>query len=252
MKHKVYVSPSVQENNVGVAGFETEEQRMQAIGARVKYYLEAQAGKFDIRCNKPEMTLGQIANDSDSFGAELHVAIHSNAGAASAVGTEVYYHGPTKANGYKIAQLMFDEIAPMSPGADRGVKDDHVLYDNGLYELRETSAPAALIEVGFHTNVAEATWIINETEKIALGIARAICKYFGVQFVNPHDAKPEKPAEPQKNDVPAWKTAGVSYLKAMGYIGSDHDPLEVVDFGTLGTILKNYDLQLAKKLQAKG
>lgn len=39
--------------------------------------------------------------------------------------------------------------------------------------------------------------------------------------------------------IPKWKIEGVQYLKENGFISSFHNPLEIVDIGTLGTILKN-------------
>ncbi len=41
--------------------------------------------------------------------------------------------------------------------------------------------------------------------------------------------------------VPEYKINGEKYLRDMLYITSKHDPLEIIDFGTLGIILMNYD-----------
>lgn len=54
-----------------------------------------------------------------------------------------------------------------------------------------------------------------------------------------------KKAEPLK--LMTWKEKGVVYMKKMGYITGDHSPEEVVDMGTLGTILKNRDQKIGVK-----
>ncbi len=40
--------------------------------------------------------------------------------------------------------------------------------------------------------------------------------------------------------APQWKIDAVSWLKTEGIISSDHDPLETIDMGTLGVMLKNF------------
>jgi hypothetical protein len=41
-------------------------------------------------------------------------------------------------------------------------------------------------------------------------------------------------------NVPIWKTQSVEWMKSVGIITSDHDPLEQLDFGSLAAILKNF------------
>lgn len=55
----------------------------------------------------------------------------------------------------------------------RGVK-----YSKEIRELRETTAPAVDVEVGFHDNEADAEWILNNTNVIAQAIANGINNYF--------------------------------------------------------------------------
>lgn len=177
MAHRVYISPSVQDKNIGYGNYGTEEKRMQRIGDEAVNLLNKH-GNFVVFRNKPEWTLAEVVKDSNSLAVELHVALHSDAGAPSAEGTSVFYCEGS-ANGEMFAKMLYAEIAPMSVGKDRGVKADSTLYANGLYETRKTIAPAVLIEVGFHTNPRESEWIINETEAIGYGVYKAICKYFG-------------------------------------------------------------------------
>ena len=180
---KVYVSPSVQEHNVGVGAYGTEEQRMQVIGALVETSLRANG--FDVRRNRPEMSLKDIVLDSNRYRPDAHVAIHSNAGGGE--GTEAW-HYPGSEQGRKLAQCVYDEVAPLSPGKDRGLKTSAVFA-----ELRSTIAPAVILEVGFHDNPADAAWIMSKPRQIAKAITRGICRYFGKAFKDPDAAAPTAP-----------------------------------------------------------
>jgi len=224
---RVYVSPSIQEKNIGVNGYGSEEQQMQKIGDVVVQYLKA-FPFLEVYRNNPDWTLAQVVEHSNNVKADYHIAIHSNAGPPSAAGTEVFYRaGDEKSK--QLATFLYNEVAPLSPGKDRGIKADTVLYSSGLYELRHIKATGALIEVGFHTNKEEALWIMRETELIGNAIARGFIK-----MINP-DALAKKE---NTWNAPEWKLQGMLWMYQNGYILEKHDPQEVVDFGILGTILQ--------------
>lgn len=105
-------------------------------------------GRFEIRRNTIDMDVSEMAKDSNHFKADIHVAIHSNAGGGE--GTEVYAFGPeTKSE--RLAQALYRQVAPFSPGADRGVKYNPALLEVG----NRVNATSALIEVGFHDNALD-------------------------------------------------------------------------------------------------
>ena len=132
-------------------------------------------GRFSVKRNSPSMDVYQIAQDSNTWGADIHVAIHSNAGGG--VGTEVYAYAP-KTNSERLAQALYDQIAPLSPGADRGVK-----YNPKLIEVGDSvHATAALIELGFHDNQADATWIAYNSQSIANGLYKGICDFYSYDY----------------------------------------------------------------------
>ena len=54
-----------------------------------------------------------------------------------------------------------------------------------LVELRRTKAPAVLVEVAYHDNYEDATWIITNIEKIAQNLALSVADFLGVPFVEP-------------------------------------------------------------------
>jgi len=61
-------------------------------------------------------------------------------------------------------------------------------------------------------------------------------KYPGIEYKE-DDSMPE-------TKVPQWKKDCADYLLKQGYLNSPHDPLEIIDIGTLGAILKNRDDKL--------
>jgi len=167
---RVYLSPSTQERNVGVSPFGTEETEMNKI-ADALIPLLVKDGRFTAKRNSPSMDIYQAAEDSNNFKADIHIAIHSNAGGG--VGTEIFAYGP-KTNSERLSQALYNQIAPLSPGADRGVK-----YNPRLVEVGNmVNATACLIELGFHDNLADAAWMVTNRQSIANGLYRGVCDHY--------------------------------------------------------------------------
>jgi N-acetylmuramoyl-L-alanine amidase len=171
---RIYVSPSSQEHNAGIGSFGTEEAEMNKIADSLMPLLVSD-GRFVVKRNTPNMDVNEMAVDSNNFKADIHVAIHSNAGGGA--GTEVYSYGPAT-NSERLAQALYKQVAPLSPGADRGVK-----YNPSLVEVGDNvSATSALIELGFHDNTLDAEWIVQSTSVIAAALYRGICDYYGYDY----------------------------------------------------------------------
>jgi len=168
---KIYISPSTQEHNLGVAGYGTEEKEMNLIADYTVSALK-RAGQTVYR-NLPTMTLAQAVADSNSKKVDLHFAIHSNAGGAR--GCEVF---ETSDKGKKLASCVYKYLSALTPVTDRGVKPtEH------LYELNKTNVPAALAEVSFHDNIEDSKWIQANRKPIGEAIAKGILEYLGVSYV---------------------------------------------------------------------
>jgi len=171
---RIYISPSAQEQNLGIGAFGSEEGQMNKI-ADVLMPLLANDGRFVVKRNTPAMDVYQMAQDSNHFKADLHIAIHSNAGGG--VGTEVYAYGP-KTNSERLAQALYKQVAPLSPGADRGIK-----YNPSQVEVGDSvSATSALIELGFHDNALDAAWMVRSTAAIAKALYLGICDFYGYEY----------------------------------------------------------------------
>lgn len=169
---KVYISPSSQHDNVGVGNYGTEEMRMNQVADRVEKELK-RVGLVTLR-NNPSMDITQMVAASNNFGADVHLAIHSNAGGAT--GAEAYYYTGSTA-GKKLAQAVYDNIAPMTPTGDRGVK-----ATTELYEVWATNGIATLVEIAFHDNLNDANFIINNIQELGIAIAKGVCSYLGINF----------------------------------------------------------------------
>lgn len=172
---KIYISASTQENNKGLDPFTTEEKEMNLIADNLIPLL-AKDGRFTTKRNLMSMDPYQCASDSNDFLAELHVAIHSNAGGG--VGTEVFTFGPNT-NSEKLGKALYNQIAPLSPGNDRGVK-----YNPKLIEVGNlVHATSCLIELDFHDNTAGARWIAGNHLSIAQALYKGICDYMGYKYL---------------------------------------------------------------------
>ena len=171
---RIYISPSTQEHNIGAGAFGSEESQMNKISEFLVAFLYKD-GRFTVNYNLPSMDIAQIATDSNNFKADLHLAIHSNAGGGE--GTEVYAYGPGT-NSERFAKALYDQIALLSPGRDRGVK-----FNKGLYEIGDrVNATSALIELEFHDNSAGAAWIASNHQAIAEALYKGICDYYEYDY----------------------------------------------------------------------
>jgi len=115
----------------------------------------------------------EFANEK---GADLFVSIHANAAYnLNANGIETWYVNHPREAGWSFTSRQFATIMQSSmiraTGAtNRGLRpSSHV---DGIIVLRETNMPAALVEIGFLTNLAEVTLLATEAYQRLL--ARAI------------------------------------------------------------------------------
>lgn len=108
--------------------------------------------------------------NSDAFGADLHIPIHTNAFNGTVGGTRVFYFSE---DSKALAQALYDSIYKITPG-----QSDNIQKKTDLYELHHTEAPAIYMEVEFHDVEAYAQWIVDNTNVIADALCEGICKIF--------------------------------------------------------------------------
>lgn len=177
----VYLSPSTQEFNQFVNGG-TEEEYMNLIADAMIPYLNASGIQY-IR-NTPQMTAASSIAQSNQAGVDFHLAIHSNASggvAGSNKGTEVYYY-PYSTRGQYAAEIFANNFKLIYPEPNRV----RTVPTTTLGEVRRTNAPAILIEVAYHDNEEDATWIKNNIDAIAKNLVLSLTDYFDIPFNVPN------------------------------------------------------------------
>lgn len=188
MRKKIYISPSSQPANTYAVGNTNEQVQCRKIAAALEQELdrcgfEAKAGLSG--------TMYTRVPESNEFGADLHLPIHTNAfdGKVAGLRIMVYKKG---GEAEQIAKAIMDTLAPITPGNSDGIS----VYP-GLYEIKNSNAICVYLEVGFHDNKEEAQWIIDNTQAIAEAICKGLCSHYGVKYVaDQTEPKPEvKPAE---------------------------------------------------------
>lgn len=125
-------------------------------------------------------TLQQRCDISNNAHADIFVSWHFDSAGldgSPAKGISILY---CSAEGKKLAQDIFDAIAPVSPWQDRGLK-----LRTDLYVLNHTKAPAVIIEGGFLTNSDEEALIATSSYRVALAeaAARGVCNHFGIPYI---------------------------------------------------------------------
>ena len=176
----VYLSPSLQEWNVGYGMYGTEEQRMNQIADIVQYELERHG--VSVYRNRPEMRLQEVVAESNMLRPDIHVALHSNASAGQARGAEIYAHrfgGAAEA----LARDVYDRVEEVTPTEGLGVKEGYSTFNGqGMYELKRTTSPAALLEVAFHDNPEDAQFIIDNIYELGQAVSKGILQYFDIPY----------------------------------------------------------------------
>ena len=197
---KVFLSPSNQYDNVYAYGNTTEGVQCGKIADACKIALERSG--VDVMLMHDESMQTKCA-ESNKFDADLHVPIHTNAFNGKVMGTRMFCYS-SGGKGMTACKAIFARLAPITPG-----ESENIQVNADYYEVRVPAAPTAYIECEFHDTVEGAKWIVENTVLIGETIARGICDYFGVKFVE----KP-KPVEPEKKDVLYRVQIGAYKIKA--------------------------------------
>lgn len=177
MAYKVYLSPSSQEANAYAYGNTNEEAQCRRISAACAVAL-ARCG-FEVKDGNYGDMYDRVG-ESDAWGADLHIPIHTNAFNGAVTGTRIFCYN-NYGEGYKASHSVFDALAPITPGTSESISV------SDFYEIVYSNAPCVYIEVDFHDVPDVAKWIIENVELIGETIAKGVCDYFGVKFI-------EKPA----------------------------------------------------------
>ena len=189
--NKIYLSPSNQDGNMYASGDTNEMEQCNRIADAAKTALE-RCG-FAVKKAPKGQNMRVSINESNAWGADLHIPIHTNAmtndGTGTAGGTIVFVYSTDNPN-MAMATPVYNAVQSVTPGkTDFGVR----AYPD-LAELNGTNCTAVYIEVDFHDNPPIAKWLIENPQTVGEAIAKGVCNGFGVEYVSPSPS-------PDKKDV---------------------------------------------------
>lgn len=141
-----------------------------------------------------DVDLAERCRISDEFGADVFLSVHCNSSTTpTGCGTESWY---VSSNGLFVARKVQEALVKEIGLDDRGCKS------MGFYVLKNTKAPAALVELAFISNSGEERLLASPEfrEKCAVGVAKGVLAYLGVAWKEL--PKQEQKRETMFKDVP--------------------------------------------------
>lgn len=174
MSKKIYISPSNQNFNTYATGNTNEKVQCHKIAKACVSYLK-KAG-FNVMCTYDDDMYKRV-NESNAFGADMHVAIHTNATAKHNVtgGTQILLYS-VDGERKKAGQAVFNRLAPITPGESA----EKLIAKPGFYECKAANGLTVYVEAEFHDTKAGSDFIIKNTTAIGEAIAKGVCDYYGV------------------------------------------------------------------------
>ena len=176
MSKKIYLSPSNQSGNKYAYGNTNEMEQCNRIADAAKEALE-RCG-FTVKKAPKGQDMNKSISESNSWGADLHMPIHTNAGGGAGTMCMVYKKA---SENLKFANPIYAAVQAVTPGkTNYGVRE----YPD-LSELCNTNAIAVYTEVDFHDNKDIAKWLIENVKMVGEAFAKGVCQAYGVTYKAP-------------------------------------------------------------------
>ncbi len=174
MSKKIYVSPSNQVGNLYATGNTNEREQCYKIARACVDALEENG--FQVMCTYNDDMYKRV-EESNAFGADIHIAIHTNATAKHNVtgGSQVLLYNISGERA-KAGNAVLSRLAPVTPGKSA----ERLVEKPDFYEIRATKGIALYCECEFHDTQLGSDFIINNTDRIGEAIAYGICDYYGI------------------------------------------------------------------------
>ena len=180
----IYLSPSTQEWNSYVTGSGSEEYNMNLLADALVPYLLSNGIQY--KRNTPEMTAGSSIRGANRGTYDLYLALHSNGAPEGRYGEErgiIAFYYPGSRQGQRAAELIAQDLRKIYPLPNKVTTRSTTT----LGEVAQSNAPAVLVEIGYHDNWSDATWVEGHMDAIAQQLARALTEFFGLPFIYPMD-----------------------------------------------------------------
>ena len=174
----VYLSPERRTTNVytGVAANESDE--MTAVAELMKPQLEALG--YCVYIADRSVLISDRDEEAKALGADIYVAIHSNAAGKANDGSAqgcIIFHSNNPGS-KELAECVSEYLCALTPTNDKGAKNDIDGIANPFIEVKEPEMANILAEVEFHDYAEYAQWIVNNKQGIAKAFVDGIYKYF--------------------------------------------------------------------------
>lgn len=178
---KVYIDPGHGGSDPGAVKYIVERDVNLVMALACRDYLNANGviTKMSRTSNSTDTSINSMAREANSWGADLVISIHNNAGGGD--GFEVY-HTVGGGKGKVLAQNIEAEVEKIGQNS-RGLKTRKDVDGTDYYGMiRLTNAPAVICEGVFVDNATDVQIADTEAEQKAFGYAyaRGILKTLGI------------------------------------------------------------------------
>ncbi len=204
MTKKIYLSPSSQDANIYATGNTNEQEQCRKIAKYCADYL-VRAG-FEVK-NGSYGTMYSRIEESNTWGADLHIPIHTNAYNGKITGgTQIYLYKLTGEH-KKVGQAVLNQLAPLTVGSSH----ERLVANTEFYEINQANAITVYCECEFHDTKEGADCIRNNVKAIGEAIAKGVCNYYGVALPTETPTKTETTSSIKKGDLVSIKKGAKYY-----------------------------------------
>lgn len=170
---KIYLSPSAQPHNAYAVGNTTEQVQCNRIATAAKKALERNG--YTVKKAPEGQSYVKNVAESNAWGADIHMPIHTNAGGNKKGTLGLCYKGCVN---NKYMQAVYNAVAACTPWSDMGIG-----VRNDLYEINKTKMMCVYIECAFHDKADSAQWIIDNVTALGEAIAKGFCTADGKTYI---------------------------------------------------------------------
>ncbi len=156
-----------------------EAEVVLSIGKKVQGYLAAAGCEVNLL---QADNLFEVCQTANAWGADVFVSLHCNAFDRQVRGTETLVHN-LESNASVLARCIQRQVIETLRAVDPELPDRGLKRRPNLLVLRCTDMPAALVEIAFIDQPADARLLIERQDEIARAIARGVTDYAVVMRV---------------------------------------------------------------------
>lgn len=194
MAKKVYIGVGHGGSDSGATGYLVEKDVNLKMAKACRNYLKSAGVETKIsRETDKDSSIAEKVNEANSWGADLALDVHNNAGGGD--GAEVY-HSIVGGTGKKLAENILAEVQKIGQNS-RGAKTKPEGNTDYFGFIRMTDMPAVITEMVFVDNKADASQADTDAEckKFGEAIAKGVLKTLGIADKVVKPATPSKPAQ---------------------------------------------------------